>query len=125
MRDRRRTARTPPVFAMAALSYLLNCALGAAVATKLVDTTRFRWVHHALYILTLVSAAAALSSALWGVPRRRSRRAALVLAPAAVPLAVIPFAGTRGRRHPLVALSAAPFFVASLVAMALDPDRRK
>lgn len=113
------------MFAMAALSYLLNCALGAAVATKLVDTSRFRWLHHALYILTSASTAAALSSALWGIPRRRSRRAALALAPAVVPLAVIPFAGTRGRRHPLVALCAAPFFVASLIAPTIDPDRRK
>ena len=124
MRDSRRGARTPPVFAMAALSYLLNCALGAAVAGRIIDTSRFRWLHHALFIVTSASAAVALSSALWGEPRGSSRRAALGLAPAVLPLVAIPFAGTRGRRHPLVALSAAPFFAAG-VALAVDPDRRK
>ena len=124
MRDSRRDATTPPVFAVAALSYLLNCALGAAVALKVVDTSRFRWLHHALFVVTSASTAVALSSALWGRRRRTSRRAALGLAPAVVPLAVIPFAGTRGRRHPLVALSAAPFFAAAL-ALAAEPDRRK
>ncbi len=112
------------MFAAAALSYLLNCLLGGAVATRLIDTRRFRWLHHALFILTAASTVVALSSALWRIPRRPNRRAAVALAPALSPLAVIPFAGTRGRRHPLVALSAAPFFAAGLI-LAIDPDRRK
>ena len=123
MRDSRRDARTPLVFALAALSYLLNCLLGTAVAMRIIDTSRFRWLHHAMFILTSAATVVALSSALWGAPRRSSR-AALALAPAVVSLAVIPFAGTRGRRHPLLALTAAPFFAAGL-ALAVGPDRRK
>ena len=123
MRDRRLV--TPPLFVLAALSYLLNCALGTAVATKVIDTSRFRWLHHALFVLTCATTAVALGSGIRSGRRAPRARAAVALAPAVVPLAVIPFAGTRGRRHPLVALSAAPFFAASLVVLALDPDRRK
>jgi hypothetical protein len=38
------------------------------------------------------------------------------LLPAVVPLAVVPYAGTRSRRHIVVAASAAPFYAAALVA---------
>jgi hypothetical protein len=107
----------------ATVSYAANCALGAAVATRLVDTTRCRWVHHALYIATCTAAAAALIAGRLGAPRRPGRRAASALLPAAVPLAVIPFAGTHTRRHPLVALTAAPFVAASLY-LSLRPDDR-
>ena len=93
------------------MSYTANCLLGTAVATRRIDTSRVRWVHHGMYITTSTLAAAAASSLLWS----RSRAGWLLL-PAAVPLAVIPYAGTRGRRHPAVALSAAPFFLASLIA---------
>jgi hypothetical protein len=110
--------RTTPLFAAAAVAYAANCALGASVALRLVDTRNVRWVHHALYIATSTFAAVAMSSAVWGSPRRASRRGAAALAPAAVPLAVIPYAGTRTRRHPLIALTAAPFFVAGVVASA-------
>jgi hypothetical protein len=48
-----------------------------------------------------------------------------MLAPAAVPLALIPYAGTRSRRHPLVALTAAPFFVAALLRSTLPTTRRE
>ena len=105
-----------PLFTAAAAGYAANCALGTAVATKLIDTSRFRWVHHALYIVTCVTAAIAVSTAWWGRPARRDLLAGLLLVPAAVPLAVIPYAGTHRRRHPLVALAAAPFFAAGVVA---------
>ena len=98
------------LFTAAAASYAANCVLGASVAARLVDTSRVRWVHHGMYITTSTLAAAAASSLIWS----RSKAGWLLL-PAAVPLAVIPYAGTRGRRHPAVALSAAPFFLASLV----------
>jgi hypothetical protein len=110
--------RTTPLFAAAAVAYAANCALGASVALRLVDTRDVRWVHHALYIATSALTGVAVSSGLWGRPRRASRRAALALAPAAVPLAVIPYAGTRTRRHPLVALTAAPFVIAGLTVAA-------
>ncbi|WP_307786188.1 hypothetical protein [Rathayibacter sp. SD072] len=94
----------------AAASYAANCALGTAVATGAVRTGRWHWIHHALYIATSSLAAAAFVALLRSEPR-----AAAALAPAALPLAVVPFAGTRGRRHPAIALAAAPFVAAGLV----------
>ncbi len=122
----RRRDRIParPLFAAAAVSYTANCALGAAVATKLVDTTGFRWLHHVLYIATCASTAAAVVAAWWGSPRRASRLAAVAALPAAVPLAAIPWLGTRGSRHPLVALAAAPFIAGGLVRSLYLSDRK-
>jgi hypothetical protein len=105
----------PALFASAAASYAANCALGAAVALRWIDTRDVRWVHHAIYVATCVLAGVAASTALWGRPRRTARAAALALAPAAVPLAAIPYAGTHTRRHPLIALTAAPFFAAAAI----------
>ncbi|MFS0853133.1 hypothetical protein [Microbacterium sp. 179-I 3D4 NHS] len=113
--SRRRRTSAAPLFVAATVAYGANCVLGTAVATRLVDTRNFRWLHHALYIATCATTAAALSSALWGRPRRVSRRAALALLPAAAPLAAIPYLGSRSIRHPLVALTAAPFVIAGLV----------
>lgn len=96
-------------FLASGLCYTANCALGAAVATRIIDTRRFRWVHHALYIATVSTTIFAL---IVGV--RSDRRAALALAPALVPLAVIPYAGTHTRRHPVIALTAAPFIAAGV-----------
>jgi len=103
-----------PLFVAATASYAANCALGAAVAARIVDTSRIRWVHHALYISTCVLAgAAAASSIVWG--DERERQAAVALLPAAVPLAAIPRVSTRSHRHPLLALTAAPFFATALM----------
>ena len=124
MRRRRDTTTAAPLFVAAALSYTANCALGTAVAAKLVDTSGFRWLHHALYIATCLSSSAAFIAAWFGTPRQSSRRAALTLLPAMVPLAAIPWAGTRGTRHPLVALAAAPFITASLVRSLRPADRK-
>ncbi len=99
------------LFAAATTSYVANVALGTAVATRVVRTHRFRWVHHALYVSTSVLAGAAASSLLWS-----GSRAGLRLLPAALPLAAVPYVSARSRRHPVVALSAAPFFVAGLAA---------
>lgn len=106
----RRRAVRRLLFTAAATSYLANCALGASVATGLVRTDGFRWVHHALYISTSTIAGAAASSLLWS----RSR-AGWALLPAAVPLLLIPRISARSRRHVVVAASAAPFFGAGLV----------
>lgn len=119
--------RTTSLFAAAAAAYAANCALGASVALKLIDTRNVRWVHHALYLTTSTLTAVALSSALWGRPRTTSRRASAALAPAVVPLIVTPYAGTHTGRHPAVALSAAPFFAAGAVTALADrraPARR-
>jgi hypothetical protein len=105
----------PALFGAAAAGYAANCALGTSVALRVIDTRGFRWVHHAVYIATCVLAAAAASTALWGRPRRTARAAAIALAPAAVPLAAIPYSGTHTRRHPLIALTAAPFFAAAAI----------
>lgn len=109
---------TPTVlFGAAAASYAANVGLGLAAATRVLDTSRVRWVHHALYVTTSVSAGAACSSLVWS-----SSRAGWRLLPAAVPLAAIPYISARSRRHPLIALSAAPFFAAGL-ARALREHR--
>ena len=112
-RRRRATRRRRPAsaaFLASGICYAANCALGAAVATRLVDTRRFRWVHHALYIATVSTTLLALVTGI-----RRDRPGAAALSPALVPLAVIPYAGTHTRRHPLIALTAAPFIVAGVV----------
>ncbi|NHC15834.1 hypothetical protein G9H71_18795 [Motilibacter sp. E257] len=92
----------------AAASYAANCALGTAAALG-VNTRRVGWTHHALFVATASLTAAAVGSAVW-----RPRPSALALVPAAVPLALIPYLGTHGPRHRVVALSAAPFYAAGL-----------
>lgn len=100
-------------FTTAAGCYAASCCLGIAAAAGLAGGGRIRWVHHALYIAVLASTTFAIGTALCGRNRRGRRPAALVLLPALLPLAVIPAAGNRMPRHPLIALSAAPFFVAA------------
>lgn len=124
MAPRRRPTDAAPLFAAAAVAYTANVALGSAVAARLIDTSGFRWLHHALYIATCATTAAAVSAVVWARPKSASRRAALALAPAAAPLAAIPYVGTHTRRHPLVALAAAPFIVAGLVCSRLATDRK-
>jgi len=94
----------------AAVSYAANCALGLAVASGRLRTGRAHWVHHALYINTAASTVATTAA-----PIAERGRAGAVVAPALVPLAAIPYAGTRGWRHPALAASIAPFIVAGLV----------
>ena len=98
------------LFTAASASYLASCALGAGVATRRIRTGRARWVHHALYVATATLTGAAASSLLWS-----RHRAGVFLLPAAVPLALIPHVSARSFGHPLLALSAAPFFTASLI----------
>ena len=100
-----------PLLRAAAGSYLASCTLGTAVASGRVRTGRARWVHHALYVNTAVVTALALATAALG-----RRRSGWWLLPTVVPLAVVPYAGTRSLRHVVVAASAAPFYVAALVA---------
>jgi len=98
--------------AVASASYLANIALGVLVATRRVDSSGFHWLHHALYVCTFVLAAAAVAAALWRRPL-----AGWLLLPALVPFALIPFLGTRGRRHPIAGLAPAPFYLAAAVAL--------
>lgn len=100
--------RAPTLTRLAALSYASNCAVGTLVATGVVARGRIGWMHHTLFVCTsAVTVAAVLTRS----------RGSLWLVPTAVPLAVIPYAGgTRTIRHPLIGLSAAPFFAAALIA---------
>lgn len=110
---RRTRALTTPARALttaAAASYTANCVLGGAVAVKLIDTRSFRWVHHALFISTVaLSGAAGLALAL------NRERAVLLLLPAAVPFAAVPRVSARSAKHPLIALTAAPFVFGALL----------
>jgi hypothetical protein len=100
-----------PLLTAAATSYLLNCALGAAVAVRVLDTSGFRWVHHAVYVATSVLTAGA------GADLARRRRPAFWrLLPVAVPLAAIPAVSARSRWHPVIAGTAAPAYLAALRA---------
>lgn len=107
--------RPAHLFTAATVSYLANCAVGTGVATRTIDTSDSRWVHHALYVSTSTLAALAGASALRRGADRSTRSAAIALLPAAVPLSLIPYLGSHSNRHIVVALTAAPFFVASLI----------
>jgi hypothetical protein len=103
--------RSRSLITAAAVSYLGNTAFGAAVALGAIDNRRIRWAHHALYVVTSSLTTAALVAC--AVERRA---AGLALLPAAGPLAVLPYAGGRLRRHAAVAGSAAPSYA---IAVAL------
>lgn len=94
---------------VAAAAYAANCALGGAVASGLIDTSRNRWAHHVLYIVTTTLTVAAVAGSL----AQRSARG-VVLAPALLPLALLPFAGHR--RHVRTAVAAAPWYAGALLA---------
>lgn len=47
------------IFFTAIVFFLLNFALGVLVQLRIVDTKPFRWLHHALFFVVFVSAAAA------------------------------------------------------------------
>jgi hypothetical protein len=114
---------TPPPIARvaiscAATSYLANAALGVSVATGVIHTGKAHWVHHALYVTTAtLTVAAVVGSALAGRTSAggRASSAALLLSPALLPLAAIPFVGTHTVSHPVTASAAAPFYLAALI----------
>jgi hypothetical protein len=97
--------------AAATAAYLANVALGTAVQTRLVDTSRHRWTHHALYIVTT----ALTVTAIVGAFAHRSPRGWL-LSPALVPLALLPRIGHDA--HALTGLAAAPWYAGALLAPA-------
>jgi len=102
-----------PLFTAAAAGYTANVALGVAVATRVLDTSGFRWLHHALFTATATTAGLAASSLLWS--RDPRARAGWALLPAALPLSLIPFVSARRRAHVVLALAAAPWFALSAV----------
>ncbi|MBB2899496.1 putative membrane protein YfcA [Kineococcus radiotolerans] len=100
-----------PLLTAAATGYLLNCALGASVALRVLDTSGVRWVHHAVYVATAVLTAGA------GAELARHRRPAFWrLLPVALPLSAIPAVSARSRWHPVIAGTAAPAYLAALRA---------
>lgn len=122
---------------VACIAYSANAGLGLAVASKAVDTSGIRWVHHALYITTCALTAAAIAVGVGAsvVPHHRGRHpqhstagatAGWMLVPAIAPLAAIPTVSARTRTHPLIALIAAPFYAAAgiIAAAALTKSGR-
>lgn len=102
-------------FAMAAGAYVVNAAFGGAVRLRMFSSAGFRWAHHALYILTFVLTAAAISTLWWS-----ESPAGWYLLPAVVPLVVLPYAGSarkHGGRHIAIASAAAPFYLLSLIVV--------
>ena len=100
---------TATLVTAAASSYAANCTLGGSVATGLVDTRGFRWLHHALYLATTALTGTAVVAL--GV---RRDPAGWTLLPALVPLAALPRASARTPRHARIGLSAAPFYLLTL-----------
>jgi hypothetical protein len=94
----------------AAASYAVNAAFGAAVATRVIDNRRIRWVHHVLFSATASLTVIAVAAGALG-----RRPAALALLPALGPLSALPYAGGGVRRHAVLAGSAAPAYAAGLV----------
>jgi hypothetical protein len=109
------------LFTAASASYLASCGLGLGVRTGVLRTGRARWLHHALYVST---SALALAAAATTIPDRDPSRAGRALLPAALPLALIPYASARSWRHPALAASAAPFFARGLTRAAMDRKGR-
>ncbi|MEJ5915420.1 hypothetical protein [Pseudokineococcus sp. 1T1Z-3] len=96
--------------------YLANCALGTAVGLRLVDTSRAHWVHHALYGAVVAGALGAVAGGVL-----TSTRAGLALAPALVPLAVLPRVHAPSRGHVLLAAAMAPSYAGALRAARPTP----
>lgn len=95
----------------AAAAYAANFGLGLSVASGAVDTSSVRWVHHGLYILT---ATVTTSAVVLGALRRD--RAALALAPTALPLVLLQRHGALPLgRHARNAVLAAPFYATALI----------
>lgn len=95
--------------AAAAGAYAANVALGTAVQTRLVDTSRHRWTHHALYVVTSTLTVTAIVGAF----AQRSPRGWL-LAPALLPLVLLPRVGHGA--HAVTGLAAAPWYAGALLA---------
>ncbi|WP_440695308.1 hypothetical protein [Clavibacter nebraskensis] len=122
-RTRAGSPATRIAFAAASAAYLVNCAIGIGAATRILPPRPELRLHHRAYVVTSALTAVALGAALWAPApgRAAARRAALRLAPALIPLAALPAAGTRTRRHPAVALTAAPWYAWGTLATWRDP----
>ena len=98
------------IFYAATILFLLNFALGLLVQFRVVDTKPFRWLHHALFFVVFISAAAAaLVGFLSGAPYRWALLPVLIL------FTVLPRvrAGTVG--HAALACGALVFYAAGFL----------
>jgi hypothetical protein len=86
----------------AAASWAANCAVGLAFRR---GHRGSRWPHHALYVSTCTWTLLALAAS---ALTRRSRTTTALLAPALLPLAVVPRVRAGGTGHVLLAASLAP-----------------
>ncbi len=96
----------------ATAAYTANCALGLAVAVHAFPTTRGAWLHHLLYVCTCTTTAVAVAHGL--TERRRGSRLLLGALPS---LASIPYVSSRRPVHVATALTAAPVYVAAMLAV--------
>ncbi len=98
------------LFYVAAALFLANFVLGVAVQMGFVDTKPFRWLHHALFFLVFVSAAAAaLAGFVYGAPYRWPLLAGLVL------FAVLPYVRAGSFGHVALACCALIFYAAGFL----------
>ena len=117
-----RVALVPVLFALASCSYAGSLTLGVLVGSRRVDSSGFHWLHHALYASTFALAAVTAGVALLAAPlgirvARGDATVGWVLLPALVAFALIPFLGTRGRRHPVVGVVPVPLYLLALAAL--------
>ncbi|WP_413320189.1 hypothetical protein AA0Z99_05415 [Agrococcus sp. 1P02AA] len=90
--------------------YGTTALLGVGLATGLWRNRRNRWIHHVGYI-----AAVSLTVGTVVTSARTDRVRAACAAAALVPLALLPRVSTRSRRHPAIALAAAPWLAAAVI----------
>lgn len=100
------------IFAVAAILFLTNFALGILVQLRVVDTKPFRWLHHALFFAVFASAALAVCVGFW-----QGAAYAWVLLPVLALYAVLPRirAGTAG--HAALAGVALIFYATAFVTV--------
>lgn len=102
----------------AAASWAANCAVGLATAR---GHRGSRWPHHALYVSTCTWTLLALAASALD---RRSRTTTALLAPALLPLVVVPRVRAGGRGHVALAASLAPPLLAGATAAWVRTGRR-
>ncbi|PWJ56228.1 hypothetical protein SAMN06264364_101203 [Quadrisphaera granulorum] len=105
----------PAVLVSAAtVSWAANCAVGLAAWR---GRRGSHWQHHALYVSTCTWTLLALAAS---AVNSRSRTTTAVLAPALLPLVVVPRVRAGGTGHVLLAASLAPPFLGAAAAAWAD-----
>ena len=98
------------IFYLATSLFLLNFALGLLVQFRIVDTKPFRWLHHTLFFVVFVSAAAAaLVGFISGAPYRWALLPVLAL------FVVLPRVRAGTASHAALAFGALLFYAAGFL----------